>query len=69
MTRELKFILCFYFKGNPALRKISQFRKNMIAGLPGLLYLDDRPVFEVDRIATNAWAEGGLDAEKAARRK
>lgn len=32
-----------------------------------LQYLDDRPVFEIERIAANAWAEGGPEKEKQAR--
>jgi dynein assembly factor 1 len=32
-----------------------------------LQYLDDRPVFEIERIAANAWSEGGPEAEKEAR--
>ena len=34
-----------------------------------LQYLDDRPVFEIERIAANAWSEGGAEAEKEARAK
>ena len=65
---ELQNLLCFYFKGNPAVRNIKQYRRTLTAGLANLLYLDDRPVFEVDRLAANAWKEGGVEAEREARR-
>jgi len=27
--------------------------------MKNLYYLDDRPIFEVERLAADAWAEGG----------
>ena len=50
------------------MRNIKQYRRTLTAGLANLLYLDDRPVFEVDRLAANAWKEGGVEAEREARR-
>jgi dynein assembly factor 1 len=43
------------------------YRKRLTAGIKTLAYLDDRPVFEIERLAANAWVEGGADAEKEAR--
>jgi dynein assembly factor 1 len=60
-------ILCLYLKGNPCVRKTSMYRKRLTYALKQLQYLDDRPVFEVERIAANAWADGGAEAEKKAR--
>jgi dynein assembly factor 1 len=48
---------------------VRQYRKRMISEIPTLNYLDDRPVFPLERACAEAWAEGGLDAEKAARKK
>ena len=62
-------LICLYLKGNPAVRKVSMYRKRLTAGMKSLSYLDDRPVFEVERLAAEAWAKGGADAEKAARIK
>jgi hypothetical protein len=45
------------------------YRKRLTAGMKSLAYLDDRPVFEVERLAADAWAIGGAEAEKEARQK
>ena len=62
-------IICFYFKGNPALRKIKMYRKKTINGFRKLKYLDDRPVKELDRIASEAWVKGGHELEMEKRRE
>ena len=37
--------------------------------MKNLYYLDDRPIFEIERLAADAWAQGGAQAEKEARQK
>ncbi|KAI9197149.1 uncharacterized protein BJ171DRAFT_522877 [Polychytrium aggregatum] len=55
------------FMGNPAIRKIENYRRNMVGKIKGLTYLDDRPVFDKERLATEAWMVGGLEAERQER--
>ncbi len=55
--------------GNPVISKISMYRKTMVARLKALTYLDDRPVFAEERRTTDAWFEGGPEAEEEMRQK
>merc|ERR1712216_509629 len=55
--------------GNPCIRNIKQYRKTMICRLKNLTYLDDRPVFEEERLTAEAWIRGGIEAEKAERQR
>ena len=56
-----------YLQNNPCVNKIKQYRKTMIARLPTLKYLDDRPVFDDDRRNAEAFARGGLEEERKER--
>lgn len=51
--------------GNPVMNT-PQFRKKAICKMPRLAYMD-RPVFEAERMAAEAWGTGGREAELAAR--
>ncbi|BES92113.1 Dynein axonemal assembly factor 1 homolog [Nesidiocoris tenuis] len=53
--------------GNPVRNKVKYYRKTMIVECKTLTYLDERPIFDVDREAIEAWASGGNDAEEAVR--
>nr|XP_027215259.1 dynein assembly factor 1, axonemal-like [Penaeus vannamei] len=55
--------------GNPATREVRPYRNTLITTCCNLTYLDDRPVFPVDRAAAEAWLEGGVEAERAMRRE
>ena len=54
-------------KGNPAIRMINGFRREMISNNQKLYYLDDRPILEVERAGIEAFKTGGKEAEIAAR--
>lgn len=54
-----------YCQGNDFIKNISHYRKTLIAKIPTLKYLDDRPVFEEDRRRAEAFAKGGLEEERA----
>ncbi|XP_028394306.1 dynein assembly factor 1, axonemal-like isoform X2 [Dendronephthya gigantea] len=53
--------------GNPVIKKIKHYRKQMILKIKNLKYLDDRPVFPKERACVEAWARGGVEAEKEER--
>jgi hypothetical protein len=59
-----------YLQGNPCVKKIAHYRKVVIGRIPTLKYLDDRPVFEEERLRCDAWyaafVSEGLVAAKAA---
>ncbi|KAK6635155.1 hypothetical protein RUM44_000404 [Polyplax serrata] len=58
-----------YLTGNPVIKKIPSYRKNLTIRCKNLTYLDDRPVFPKDRAAAEAWSVGGIEAEKACRQR
>lgn len=49
--------------GNPVVSEISNFRKRIVTAVKTLKYLD-RPIFEMERATTEAWASGGRSAER-----
>jgi len=64
---KMPLIRVIYLQGNECLRKISSYRKNFIAKLKELRYLDDRPVFEDERRFAEAFARGGIEEERKER--
>lgn len=56
-----------YLKNNPVTRHIPYYRKTLIKQIENLSYLDDRPIDLGDRLASEAFFVGGLEAERKAR--
>lgn len=65
---RMKDLKVLYLKGNPVVKMIPNYRKTVIAFLPELKYLDDRPVFVEDRRAAEAFVAGGLEGEREMRK-
>jgi len=55
VLRQLPSLKCLYLRGNPLVSSMRSYRKATIAALPGLTYLDERPVFELERLCAEAW--------------
>jgi len=58
-------------KGNPGCAaalgaRDGGYRRAVLAALPRLVYLDERPVFDAERRAVEAWTVGGAAGERAA---
>ena len=54
-TQGLPLLSVLYLRGNPAIAAFRGYRKTLIARLAGLNYLDERPVFETERLCAEAW--------------
>ncbi|PSC73054.1 Dynein assembly factor [Micractinium conductrix] len=67
LLKGLPDLKCLYLRGNPLVSSMRSYRKTVVAALPALTYLDDRPVFELERLCAEAWSLGGLEAERGAR--
>ena len=61
---KMRQLTALYLQGNPCVRFISQYRKNMTVTLPNLTYLEDKPIWEHERILADAWKEGGFEGER-----
>ncbi|KAJ3276160.1 Dynein assembly factor 1, axonemal [Terramyces sp. JEL0728] len=55
--------------GNPVIRKITNYRRIMVSKIKTLTYLDDRPIFDKERLTTDAWAVGGMEGERLERER
>ena len=67
VLQGMPHLACLYLQGNPVVTKKRYYRKTMIARIPTLKYLDDRPVFPLERQCAEAWSREGLEGERAAR--
>ena len=67
--KRLPELRCLYLRGNPVVSAIPQYRRTLIAALPGLTYLDDRPVFPTERRCAEAWCAHPFVAERSGKAK
>ena len=67
IIKSMPNLACVYLQGNPVVGKTRYYRKGMVAAIPTLKYLDDRPVFEMERKCAEAFAVDGLEGERNAR--
>lgn len=65
--KEMPELIALYLKGCPAARKISNYRKNMTIAIPALAYLDERPIFDYERLLADAFGRGGKEEEERVR--
>lgn len=65
---QLEKLACLYLNKNPCTEEIPFFRKQIISLAPNLNYYNDRPISELDRVAAQAWAAGGIHAEEKTRK-
>lgn len=66
---RMKDLRVLYLKGNPAAKKIVNYRKSLTAYCKDMRYIDDRPVFEDDRRCAEAFNRGGIEEERAEKRR
>lgn len=65
----MQSLSCLYLSKNPCVRKVSMYRKRMTMALPNLYYLDERPVFEAERLCADAFLRGGKEEEERVRKE
>jgi dynein assembly factor 1 len=61
-------VQCLYLHHNPCSRALKDYRRRLVSSLKQLRWIDDRPVSELERVGSEAWADGGKDAEVEAKR-
>ena len=62
-------IAVVYMQNNEFTKKVSHYRKAVISKIPGIKYIDDKPVFQDELRYAQAWARGGMEEERAERAK
>ncbi|KAH0547488.1 dynein axonemal assembly factor 1 [Cotesia glomerata] len=65
----MKSLRVLTLMGNPVVRTIKPYRKLIILKCKNLCYLDDRPVFPIDRACALAWERGGAQQENQERQR
>jgi Leucine rich repeat len=71
---SLPALRVLYLQGNPCVREVRHYRRVLVAACKELRFLDDRPVFEDERLRCEAWqramdaTDGDVKAAAAAER-
>ena len=55
LVEALPAVCGLYIKDNPFLEKVRHCRKTLVGSMPKLTYMDDRPVFDMERVCAEAW--------------
>ena len=55
LVKALPAVCGLYIKDNPILETVRHWRKTLVGSMPKLTYLDDRPVFDMERVCAVAW--------------
>jgi hypothetical protein len=63
---DMPNLAVLYLQGNPCVKRIRFYRKHVIGRLPGLKYLDDRPIFDDERSRCNVWYSAFVSEGEAA---
>jgi len=61
VLKQLPNLKTLYLKGNPFVRKLKDYRKEIIHACPSLEFLDDRPVYDWEKKFVSAWKIGGKE--------
>jgi Leucine-rich repeat (LRR) protein len=69
LLSQMPNLKSLHLTGNPCVRTIKNYRKTVVSRIPALMYLDEKPVFADERRLVNAWAAGGLEAEREEKKK
>lgn len=69
VLHQMENLKVLTYMGNPIVRKTKDYRRKMILSCEKLTYLDTRPVTAKDRVCTEAWRDGGVEAERTLREK
>lgn len=60
---QMDRLTCLYLAGNPCVRLVSQYRRTMTVCMKSLYYLDEKPIFEDERLCAEAFTRGGKEEE------
>lgn len=69
IMRQLPHLACLYLQGNPFVKEFKFYRKNFVAKIPALQFLDQKPVFPNERRLAEAWMNEGAPGEEQERLK